>query len=86
MALKKAIYSEKRCKIQGGGQEMAVMVQCRLMVKILTMTIQVNFVPLGIRCSITVVLTALLKVHLTDLLEYLNLLQKFSMHIIYFLL
>ena len=32
-------YGEKRCEIQGGGQEMAVMV------KILITTIQVNFVP-----------------------------------------
>ena len=31
-------YGEKRCEIQGGGQEMAVMV-----VKILITTIQVNF-------------------------------------------
>ena len=38
------IYGEKRCEIQGGSQEMAVMVR-RLMVKILIMTIQVNFVP-----------------------------------------
>ena len=36
-------YGEKRCEIQGGGQEMAVMVG-RLMVKSLIMTIQVNFV------------------------------------------
>ena len=35
-------YGEKRCEIQGGGQEMAVMV-ARLMVKILITTIQVNF-------------------------------------------
>ena len=33
-------YGEKRCEIQGGGQEMAVIV-----VKILRTTIQVNFVP-----------------------------------------
>ena len=33
-------YGEKRCEIQGGGQEMAVMV------KILITTIQVNFVPI----------------------------------------
>ena len=37
-------YGEKRCEIQGGGQEMAVMVGW-LMVKILITTIQVNFVP-----------------------------------------
>ena len=36
-------YGEKRCEIQGGGQEMAVMVGYRLMVKILITTIQVNF-------------------------------------------
>ena len=35
-------YGEKRCEIQGGGQEMAVMVYS-LMVKILITTIQVNF-------------------------------------------
>ena len=35
-------YGEKRCEIQGGGQEMAVMVR-RLMVKILITTVQVNF-------------------------------------------
>ena len=42
MALKKAIYDEKRCEIQSGGQEMAVIVG-RLMEKILIMTIQVDF-------------------------------------------
>ena len=34
---------KKRCEIEGGGQEMAG--DGRLMVKILIMTIQVNFVP-----------------------------------------
>ena len=34
-------YGEKRCEIQGGGQEC----DGRLMVKILITTIQVNFVP-----------------------------------------
>ena len=38
-------YGEKRCEIQGGSQEMAVMVRSKLMVKILITTIQVNFVP-----------------------------------------
>ena len=37
-------HSEKRCEIQGGSQEMAVMVY-RLMIKILITTIQVNLVP-----------------------------------------
>ena len=34
-------HGEKRCQIQGGGQEMAVMVR-RLMAEILITTIQVN--------------------------------------------
>ena len=40
-------YGEKRCEIQGGGQEMAVMV------KILITTIQVNLVPLGLGTKFT---------------------------------
>jgi len=40
MTPKKAI-DKKRCKIQGGGQEMAVMVRM-LIAKILIMTIQAN--------------------------------------------
>ena len=39
---------KKRCEIQGGGQEMAVMV-----VKILITTIQVNLVPLGLGTKFT---------------------------------
>ena len=37
-------HCEKRCGIQGGGQEMAVMAR-RLIVKILIMTIQVDLMP-----------------------------------------
>ena len=40
-------YGEKRCEIQGGSQEMAVMV------KILIMTIQVNLVLLGFGTKFT---------------------------------
>ena len=40
-------HGEKRCLIQDGGQEMAVMV------KVLITTIQVNLVPLGLGTKFT---------------------------------
>jgi len=38
-------HCEKRCEIQGGGQEILIWLDGMLMAKFLIMTIQVNLVP-----------------------------------------